>query len=312
MKVSDILKARNRLQEIVNFSHHNAVFEEYFQTLHSAFLDFGFLRDHYEIEVQHKANAWRGATNAIEKDLEQAIARCNQLIEQAEQPLLRRSREVYATMLHNESDHIILDKELPVADKLYDSVFTRVGSYSNWQYPALMIRPARETIVERLVASDPLYIMDQRLSLLVPTLEKFTPEYQRRVRQYCVDEGARVFAQFPNKTFNLILAWNFFNYRPMDLVCQYITEAWDKLRPGGIMGFTFNDCEYVAATILAETDFACYTPGRLILDHVTRTGYEIVAHDTDRSRFHWLEIRKPGTLSSLRGGQCLAKIMPKY
>ena len=34
--------------------------------------------------------------------------------------------------------------------------------------------------------------------------------------------------------------------------------------------------------------------------------------ETDEGNFYWIEAKKPGELFSLRGGQCLAQIVPKY
>ena len=64
--------------------------------------------------------------------------------------------------------------------------------------------------------------------------------------------------------------------------------------------------------MLAELGRASYTPGHLIVDCVKKLGFSILAQETNCENFHYIEIEKPGTLQSIRGGQCLAKIMPKY
>jgi hypothetical protein len=54
-----------------------------------------------------------------------------------------------------------------------------------------------------------------------------------------------------------------------------------------------------------------YTPKRLILKHAFNLGFELAfAHD-GTGDVSWLELRKPGDLASLRGGQTLAKIVAK-
>jgi len=312
MKVSDIVKAKLHLQEVLKLSDHNQAFNHYFETVNSCLLNIYFLRDRFEGEVQQRAQSWLSSVKSIENLLQQGIDECTQLIESHQTPLFTRSRETYAMMYANETDYVILNRSLGVDDRLYDSITTRLGSYSSWEYPALLIRPGYDSLIERLVASDPLYVMDQRQTLLLPAVEKFPLEYQRRIRRYLVEENAKVLEKIPNHQFNLIVAWNFFNYRPLELVCQYFEEVYQKLRPGGIFAFTFNDCDYASPTVLAELGQASYTPGHLILDCVKRLGFSILTQETNRENFHYIEVEKPGTLQSIRGGQCLAKIMPKY
>jgi hypothetical protein len=63
--------------------------------------------------------------------------------------------------------------------------------------------------------------------------------------------------------------------------------------------------------MLAERRYACYTPGSLIKELATNIGYvQMFSWDNDGPTT-WLELKKPGTLTSLRGGQTLAKIINK-
>jgi hypothetical protein len=72
---------------------------------------------------------------------------------------------------------------------------------------------------------------------------------------------------------------------------------------------TFNDCDNEKAVRLAETYYACYTPGKMVREIASRIGYEIYFNWNDSVPTTWLELQKPGTLTSIRGGQALAKIV---
>jgi hypothetical protein len=74
---------------------------------------------------------------------------------------------------------------------------------------------------------------------------------------------------------------------------------------------TFNDCDRVAAVELVENYYSCYTPGYLVRELASSIGYEIAFEWHDNHAVTWLEIRRPGQLSSLKGGQTLAKIVEK-
>lgn len=74
---------------------------------------------------------------------------------------------------------------------------------------------------------------------------------------------------------------------------------------------TFNDCDNEKAVRLAENYYACYTPGRLVRAMAEQIGYEIYFVWNDNVPTTWIELQRPGTLATLRGGQTLAKIVHK-
>ena len=72
---------------------------------------------------------------------------------------------------------------------------------------------------------------------------------------------------------------------------------------------TFNDCDNEKAVRLAENYYACYTPGRMVRAAAKSIGYEIYFVWNDNVPSTWIELQKPGSLSSLRGGQALARVV---
>ncbi len=73
--------------------------------------------------------------------------------------------------------------------------------------------------------------------------------------------------------------------------------------------FTYNDCDQGHGAALAEQNFMCYTPGRIIKSHVEGMGFEIMFEHHGQGDVTWLELKKPGEIQSIRGGQALAKIV---
>ena len=65
------------------------------------------------------------------------------------------------------------------------------------------------------------------------------------------------------------------------------------------------------AVRLAESYYACYTPGRMVKAIAQRIGYEIYFIWNDGGPSTWIELQKPGALTTLRGGQALARIVHK-
>ena len=115
----------------------------------------------------------------------------------------------------------------------------------------------------------------------------------------------------PGNQFGLCLAFNFFEFTPIEVIEQYLTAIFNKLRPGGVLAMTFNDCDRAHCVALVEKNFCFYTPGRRVKDIARSIGYRQMFEWTDAGNLTWLELRKPGELKSIRGGQTLAKIIQK-
>jgi hypothetical protein len=109
----------------------------------------------------------------------------------------------------------------------------------------------------------------------------------------------------------MCLSFYLFNFRPLEIIKKYLTEIYKKLKPGGVLIMTINDCDREKAVRLVENYFACYTPGYLILDLVQSMGFEVISTWNNDGPSTWIELRNTGTLTSLRGGQTLAKIVSK-
>ncbi len=91
----------------------------------------------------------------------------------------------------------------------------------------------------------------------------------------------------------------------------YLGEIYAKLRPGGVLAFTFNDADRRGAVDLAERNMNCYTPGRLVTGICENLGFKIEQKHIISAAATWIELRKPGIKPSLRGGQALAELKPK-
>jgi len=183
--------------------------------------------------------------------------------------------------------------------------------HSDWRLPGMIIHPGVEQFIDYLVALDPLYLVDQREELLVPAMQRFPEAYQRRLRPYVIDDYAYkdVLWQLPSNQFGFVFAYNYFNYKPMKVLCQYLDSIYTKLRPGGTVLFTYNDCDVAHGIALAEVGAACYTPARAIKAHAESLGFEIVSTHRGQVDVSWMELKKPGEITSIRGGQSLAKIV---
>ena len=195
-------------------------------------------------------------------------------------------------------------------EKLYIS---RVMRHSDWHHAGMIIHPGTEPFMQHMVASDPLYLVDESYELLEPVLNNYNEIYRRRLRTYVIEEafGRDILAKLPNSQFGICLAYHYFDFRPVEMIEQYLVEIYQKLKPGGTLIMTLNDCERLAGLTLVEMNYACYNRATLIKNLAIRLNYTIEFFYHDNGPMSWIELRKPGELDSMRGGQTLAKIMPK-
>jgi SAM-dependent methyltransferase len=239
-------------------------------------------------------------------------------ITEEEKYWFQESYKLFEQVMFAESNEQILNRRLSktgenskVASFQSETILKgRLSSYADWRFAGLVIRPGLENFVESMVGYDPLYIVDQNRELLKPCLDQFPKLYQNRLRPYTLNDrnDQPILSQIPNNQFGLCLVYNFLNYRPLEIIRRYLEEIYQKLRPGGILLMTYNDCDQANAVRLVENNYACYTPGYLIRDLAKNVGYDQTHTWGDGGPSVWLELRKPGKLESLRGGQTLATI----
>jgi SAM-dependent methyltransferase len=206
-----------------------------------------------------------------------------------------------------------LMNRLHISDEAAEYIQNRILLHSSWQKTTMILRPGLEKWVGYLVSNDPLYLVDENHELLEPAIQQFSQQYKQRLRLYTIRESLEdeMFKSLPDDQFGMVLAYNYFNHKPFEHIQRYLSEIYNKLRPGGSLLMTYNDCDRWKGVLAAETQSALYTPGSLILNYAKYLKYEITASWHENGPWTWLELKKPGEFQSLRGGQTLAKVIPK-
>ena len=251
-----------------------------------------------------------------EEELKKLRGDVQTLIEQNEPEYFLESTNRYQENMRFDTPDWILDRSRSLDIETEKLLLNRLHSYTSWQYPGMVMRPAHSPGLESLVAFDPLYLVDTHEELLSSIRTMFTPEYQRRLQYYVIKEytSENIFWNLPQTQFGFVYAFHYFEYKPLEIIRQYLDEIFLLLRPGGTFLFSFNDCDQWRSVGSVEHYSSCYTPGRLIRQHIHSLNYKIVYDHRDRSGTSWLELRKPGEIDSIRGGQALAGVfrLPQY
>jgi hypothetical protein len=312
MKLGELIAFRNQLVNLdINqaYDHTRLDLEQFKHIVDSNHIKIG----QYQEQVNHQYNLILNHITQFESiigDLKKEISR---LIEETEKPYFVESYRLYEEMIACDSPEYILQRRPELSTETEKFLISRIQFYTSWQFPAMIIRPGLEKFIDHMVSYDPLYLIDTDQALLEPVVKKFTPEYQQRLRTYTIIENSdsEMLHNIPNQQFGMCLIYNFFSQKPLEIIKGYLQEIYQKLRPGGILILTFNDCDRPAGVDLCERNFACYMTGSLMKSLTKTIGYDEIFSWNNNGPITWLELRKPGTLTSLRGGQTLAKIVHK-
>lgn len=186
------------------------------------------------------------------------------------------------------------------------TVIGRLGHYIDWKHPGLEIGPGDGEWTEHLVGMDPLYLVDVYDEFLNGTKAKFHQDYQNRLRTYKINHGD--FSELPKEQFGFVFSWNVFNYFSLDTIELYLAQIKPLLKPGGVVMFSYNNCENYKSVEMFENHFMTYVPNKELVAIVKKLGYKIVAARDEPTITSWMEIRAPGELTSIRAGQTLGKI----
>jgi SAM-dependent methyltransferase len=266
--------------------------------------------DQYREDLQQSFDNIHANIKEFDSTLDRLRLHLQQEIERQAPEHLRESLRVFEHEMPFETNDYILNRQLacdPDSDVILRS---KLRACADWRLPGMIIGPGRESFIEELVPLDPLYLVDQHQELLAPAVLQFSPEYQRRLRPYVVSDRQinPILGELPNSQFGFVFAYNYFNYRPIEIINRYLAEIVNKLRPGGTFIMTYNNCDRAHGVALSERHWMMYTPRHMIINYAEKVGLEHVDGQDGLGDLSWLEFRKPGKIESLRGGQTLAKI----
>jgi hypothetical protein len=311
MKLSDIVAYRNQLERMSIESIRLQAERELAAVNHvvdSNEIDLNY----YKTRIKKQMDAVESSFSQFGKVFDGLKTDLTGLIQKNETAYYKESTRMYQEEMSWETNEYILNRKLHIDDESNIIIRSRLRSNTDWRIPGMIIRPGLETFIEELVPLDPLYIVDENVDLIAPSIAPFNDVYRARLRPYVINEkDQEILAKLPNGQFGVIFAYNFFNYKPIELIKQYLAEMYFKLRPGGIVMMTINDCDQSHGVSLAENKMMCYTPKSKIIAMAESAGFDLTFEHTGLGDISWIEIRRPGDITSRRGGQTLAKIVHK-
>jgi SAM-dependent methyltransferase len=197
---------------------------------------------------------------------------------------------------------------VPVASDIKKLVGARIDMHSSWQYPGLEIGPGDGEWTPMLVASDPLYVIDNHQEFLDVTANQFPDDYQRRLRKYVIDFRTNDITELPKNQIGFAFAWNVFNFFPEYELRHYLTQVFAALRPGGTLLFSYNNCDNPIQAGFAEEGWMSWMPRTLLTSVLTDLGYTDFTFFEPALNVSFVEVKKPGEKTTVKAHQVLGEI----
>lgn len=314
MKLSDLVKLRNELVHVSTSYAQSAVND----------LDSHLSRiNELELRLDYKSDMAKTITavDLIEDNLTIVDNLINALIERINLEIVECTKDfasrgylINGNSGSNRADVATErnDRAIIMHDETRAEILVRARKYTDWHFPALEIGPGDGIWTEHLIAGDPLYIVDIHQEFLDATLSKFNPVYRNRIRPYLVGSHGindTDLSMLPQNQFGFIFSWNVFDYFPETHIMLYLEQAMNILRPGGVMMFSYNNCDMYQCAAYAEQGFKGWMTAPLLSEICAKLGFEIINLNSVEETVHWIEIKKPGELKTVKAHQVLGEIV---
>lgn len=305
MKFSELVELRERLELAYNTSRISAeidVLDNNLSHIANAVTD-----NEFNQEVNDLNNDLRRLNTTIKHNND----RYAELLDHVKQRIKNEEAKFFTDNYKLELNYMAVEnirtvRVMKITDETREELIRRIQLYTSWQYPALEIGCRDGEWTEHLIAADPLYIVDHHREFLDSATSQFPELYRNRVRMYLTEE--HTLTQLPENQIGFMFCWNFLNYCSLDTVKEYLKEAKRILRPGGVFLFSYNDGDRPGCAGMAENFFMSYIPKSMLIPLCESLGFEVVSDQARDRTVSWIEIKKPGTLTTNKAHQVMGEI----
>jgi hypothetical protein len=221
--------------------------------------------------------------------------------------MLAASQDLYQQQFRVIPDSVLEKSDLPLTPDQHQLLVNRVWAHCHSNSPGLLIRPYYSQWIPIMAGVDQLYLFDNHRDTVMDAFGGIPDHQQGRYLPYW-GHDQDPWRDLPRHQLKIILAYNFFNFKPLDVIYHYLWELSTMLRANGRVVFTFNDCDYAVNCALAEKNAQCFTPGHQIRHRAQDLGFTVEDHQHFDNGVSWMVLHwNQPKWQPLKGGPFLTK-----
>jgi len=217
--------------------------------------------------------------------------------------LIQEDYKNYESFSATIEERIALRKSF--SEKLNTYIYGLKNSTSNWQYAGVDLYPTDPKFTREIVSSDPTYVIaDSQLHDIVS--KEFNDFFaSRRLRKY----GA--IQDLPDAGIGVAYCFGKYECMPIDPIKDEASILFDKMLPGGVFYFTYNNCEYRPSLEFCN-GFRAYQTESIITGMMYGIGFDKLDNKVfDDGVWNVMVVKKPGELKSQKQATPSIEIVEK-
>lgn len=208
------------------------------------------------------------------------------------------------------------DKQSYINKDIQEQVASKIRSYTDWKYPSLEIGPGEGVWTDNLVGSDPLYLLEIHKEYLDRIIMRYPKKFGDRIRAYLIgknnDKSNFDFSNLPDNQIGFIFSWDVFDYYTYNEIDLLLESCQNVLRPGGVLTFSYNDCDYISAIKLFEGKQKTWITKKLLLNLFEKHKLNVLEFECNSEEdIFWCSVKKAGEKQSIKTSQPTVLIQPR-
>lgn len=181
--------------------------------------------------------------------------------------------------------------------ELVEKLQAILGQEATWKFPVAYFEPNTAELSRLLVHGDPFYVFDNWESSIEHVLQRFPDNLSNRIHWYSWDAAKE---SIPSSSIGLIVTWNNFKFKTLNAIKQDIFDLSEKMMPGGLLLFDFNNGDTPEGAKLSEKNMQCFHWPTRLLEFCAENNLELVYQSDEPAYFtSYMLVRKQGTRPDL-------------
>jgi hypothetical protein len=249
-------------------------------------------RDNFDklVDLNLQITSLLAQYHATSKKVKQQI---NTVIHSKERGILQYDYNRYNQQSVEQSLLDIRDEN--ISRKFVELLCSVIHNISDWRFAGCVINPIDSRFIEKMLASEPLYIVSNNDVCIKRVKKKLNDFYaKQRLRTY------NRIKELPRQL-GLTVCVNQFEYMPLDEQGDVMQQIYKHTLPGGQLLITYNDCDQRASLEHTLEGLRFYSTKELTLGKAFSIGWDVVKTETTNNGvWNCAILQKPGELHSIK------------